>query len=68
MASWIKCTTTDGIEVRVNLDQVAMIRPYRSDRGFSGSELIFASGSQSPIVVNEDRNTLIGPSALLQNP
>ena len=68
MASWIKCTTTDGIEVRVNLDQVAMIRPYRSDRGFSGSELIFASGSQSPIVVNEDRNTLIGPSVRLQHP
>ena len=27
MPSWVKCTTTDGIVVQVNLDQVAMIEP-----------------------------------------
>jgi hypothetical protein len=47
MPSWVKCTTTDGITVQVNLDQVAMIRAYRSDRGFSGSEIIFATGTPS---------------------
>jgi hypothetical protein len=48
MPSWVKCTTTDGITVQVNLDQVAMIRAYRSDRGFSGSEIIFATGTPEP--------------------
>jgi hypothetical protein len=43
------------------MDQVAMIRPYHSDRGFSGSEVIFAAGSQSPIIVKEDRDDLTGP-------
>jgi len=59
MASWVKCTTTDGTEVRLNLDHVAMIRPYHSDRGFSGSEIIFATGTPSPIVVNEGRDALL---------
>jgi hypothetical protein len=67
MASWVKCTTTDGAEIRLNLDQVAMIRPYHSDRGFSGSEVIFAAGSQSPIVVKEDRNVLTGSRSAQQN-
>ena len=61
MASWVKCTTTDGAEVRVNLDHVAMIRPYHSDRSFSGSEIIFATGTPSPIVVNEGRDALLRP-------
>jgi len=59
MPSWVKCTTTDGITVQVNLDQVAMIRAYRSDRGFSGSEIIFATGTPSPVIVNEDRDFLL---------
>jgi hypothetical protein len=51
---------TDGIEIRLNLNQVAMIRPYRSDRGFSGSEVVFATGTPSPIIVKEDRDALSG--------
>ena len=35
MAGWIKCTTTDGTDIRLNLDHVAMIRPYPDDRGFT---------------------------------
>ena len=61
MPNWINCTTTDGTEVRVNLDHVAMIRPHHSDRGFTGSEIIFASGAPSSILVREDRDTLVGP-------
>jgi hypothetical protein len=60
MANWINCTTTDGTEVRVNLDHVAMIRPHHSDRGFMGSEIIFAGGAPSSILVQEDRDTLVG--------
>jgi hypothetical protein len=60
MTKWVHCTTTDGTEVRVNLDHVAIIRPYRSDRGFTGSEIIFASAPSS-ILVQEDRDTLVGP-------
>ena len=29
MANWLKCMTTDGAEVQLNLDQVAFIRPYQ---------------------------------------
>ncbi len=58
MPNWVSCTTTDGIAIRVNLDQVAMIRAYRSDRGFTGSEIVFATGTPSPVVVNEDRESL----------
>jgi hypothetical protein len=53
MPTWIKCTARDGIEIRVNLDHVAMIRPYDSDRGFTGSEIIFAAGTLSSIIVQE---------------
>jgi hypothetical protein len=59
MSSWVKCTTTEGIAMQVNLDQVAMIRAYRSDRGFSGSEIVFATGTPSPVIVNEDRDLLL---------
>ena len=49
MATWTKCTTTEGIEFRLNLDHVAVIRPHHSERGFSGSEIIFAAGNLSSI-------------------
>ena len=45
MTSWIKCTIEDGTEVRVNMDHVALVRPYRSDRGGKGSEVLFAAGT-----------------------
>ena len=51
MTSWIKCTIEDGTEVRLNMDHVALVRPYRSDRGGKGSEVIFAAGSLSSIVL-----------------
>jgi hypothetical protein len=53
---------------RINLDQVAMIRAYRSDRGFSGSEIVFATGTPSPVVVNEDREVLLGSLVSQQKP
>jgi hypothetical protein len=59
MASWIKCTTADGCEIRVNMDQVAMIRRHASDRGGTGSEITFASGSPSSIIVKEDQDHLV---------
>jgi hypothetical protein len=68
MSSWVKCTTTDGLEARVNLDQVAMIRAYRSDRGFSGSEIVFATGTPSPIIVKEDRAYLLASVRSVQKP
>ena len=58
MAGWIKCTTAEGVNIRLNLDQVAMIRPHRSDRGFAGNEVIFASGNLSSIIVKEDQEEL----------
>jgi hypothetical protein len=67
MPSWVNCTTTDGIAMRVNLDQVAVIRAYRSDRGFSGSEIVFATGTPSPIVVKEDREALTASAGTPQN-
>jgi hypothetical protein len=68
MPSWVKCTTTDGAEVRVNLDQAAMIRSYHSDRGFSGSEIVFATGTPSPIIVKEDRDSLLASLGGQQKP
>jgi hypothetical protein len=61
MLTWIKCTTTDGAEVRVNLDHVAMVRPHRSDRGFSGSEIVFAAGNLSSIIVQQTAEELVEP-------
>lgn len=61
MPTWIKCTTTDGTEVRVNLDQVAMVRPHDSDRGFSGSEIVFAAGTLSSIIVRQTQEELAEP-------
>ena len=58
MATWTKCTTTDGAEIRVNLDHVAMVRPHRSERGFSGSEIIFAAGNLSSIIVRQTQEEL----------
>jgi hypothetical protein len=45
------------------LDHVALIRPYHSDRGFTGSEIIFAGGAPSSIYVKQDRDTLVSPTA-----
>ena len=56
---WIKCTIEDGTEIRLNMDHVAWVRPYRSDRGGKGSEVIFAAGSLSSIVVKESQEELI---------
>jgi hypothetical protein len=58
MATWTKCTTTDGAEIRVNLDHVAMVRPHRSESGFSGSEIIFAAGDLSSIIVRQTQEEL----------
>lgn len=58
MATWTKCTTTDGAEIRVNLDHVAMVRPHRSEQGFSGSEIIFAAGDLSSIIVRQTQEEL----------
>ena len=60
MPSWMKCTATDGTQIQVNMDQVAMIRRHASDRGGTGSEITFASGSPSSIIVKEDQEHLIG--------
>ena len=68
MANWINCTTTDGTEVRVNLDHVAIIRPHHRERGFAGSEIIFVGGAPSSILVQEDRDTLVAPPAPRQVP
>lgn len=61
MANWMKCTTTDGAMIRVNMDHVALIRRHASDRGGTGSEISFASGSLSSILVKEDQELLVGP-------
>jgi hypothetical protein len=53
MANWTKCTIADGTELRVNLDHAAMVRPHRSERGFSGSEIIFAAGNLGSIIVQQ---------------
>jgi hypothetical protein len=59
VASWLKCTTTDGIDVELNFDQVAVIRPHRGARGAEGSEVIFAGAAPSSIVVKGDPKYLI---------
>jgi hypothetical protein len=61
MASFVKCTTAEGQIVRVNLDHVVLIKPYRTERGFSGSEVIFSSGSPSSIVVQENQEHISKP-------
>jgi len=61
MATWTKCTITDGTEIRLNLDHAAMIRPHHSDRGFTGSEIIFAAGNLSSILVKETPEDLAEP-------
>jgi len=51
MANFIKCSTAEGVVIRLNMDHVALIRPHHSDRGGSGNEIIFASGTLSSIIV-----------------
>jgi hypothetical protein len=58
MASFVKCKTAEGQDVRVNLDHVALIRPYHHDRGFSGSEIVFSSGSPTSVIVQENQEQL----------
>jgi hypothetical protein len=53
MAAFVKCTTAEKIPVSINMNHVALVRPYRSDRGFSGSEIVFSSGS--PTSVNDEQ-------------
>jgi hypothetical protein len=59
MATWIRCTTIDGNEIRVNTDLVVMVRQYQKDRGGTGSEIVFAGG-QSNVVIKEDQEHLTG--------
>jgi hypothetical protein len=68
MANWTKCTTADGTELRVNLDHVAMVRPHRSERGFSGSEIIFAAGNLSSIIVQQTQVELAEPPRIERRP
>ena len=60
MATWVSCTTVDGDQLRVNTDQIAMVRQYKKDRGGTGSEIIFVGGSPSSIIVKEDQEHLTG--------
>lgn len=64
MANFIKCNTAEGKQARVNLDHVSLVRPYDSDRGFGGSEIVFSSGNPSSIIVEEDLEQLVGPQNL----
>jgi hypothetical protein len=61
VASWIQCTTRDGLQIHLNLDQVAFIRPHRTENTFTGSEIIFASGNLSSILVSEAPEYLTAP-------
>ena len=60
MATWVRCTTADGDEVRVNTDHVALVRHYKKDRGGTGSEIIFVGGVPSNIIAKEDQEHLTG--------
>jgi hypothetical protein len=56
MPTWARLTTTDGNEIRINLDHVVTVRPYQKDRGGTGSEIAFAGGTPSSLVVREDQD------------
>jgi hypothetical protein len=58
MAHWIKCTNTQGAQIRVNMDHVAMILPHQRDRGFAGSEIVFSGSGPSSIIVSESEDFL----------
>jgi hypothetical protein len=58
MPTWVKCTTTDGNEIRLNVDHVVTIRPYQKDRGGTGSEITFVGGAPSSLVVKESLDHL----------
>ena len=68
MTTWTKCTTADGTEIRVNLDHVAMVRSHRSDRGFSGSEIILAAQNLSAIIVQQTGEELAEPPRIQRVP
>ena len=38
-----------------------MIRPHHSDRGYTGNEIVFASGNLSSILVKENQEYLAEP-------
>jgi hypothetical protein len=63
MATWVRCTTPDGSEVRVNVDHIVVVREYRKDRGGTGCEIIFAGGVPSAMIVKEDQEHLTGKMA-----
>jgi hypothetical protein len=58
MPTWMQCTSTDGNVIRINLDHVVTLRPYQRDRGGKGSEITFAGGSPSSLVVREDQDRI----------
>jgi hypothetical protein len=58
MPTWVRLTTTDGNEIRINLDHVVTVRPYQKDRGGTGSEIAFAGGTPSSLVVREDQDQI----------
>jgi hypothetical protein len=65
MPTWARLTTTDGNEIRINLDHVVTVRPYQKDRGGTGSEIAFAGGTPSSLVVREDQDHI---ACLRQDP
>jgi hypothetical protein len=58
MAAFVKCTTAEKIPVSINMNHVALVRPYRSDHGFSGSEIVFSSGSPTSVIVEQTQDQL----------
>jgi hypothetical protein len=59
MSAFVKCTTDEKIPVSINMNHVALVRPYRSDRGFSGSEVVFSSGNPTSIIVEQTQDQLV---------
>lgn len=68
MATWIRCTNEKGVPLQVNFDHVAIIRPHYRDGDFAGSELVFAAGNLSSIVVIENEDHLMGPLGMGRGP
>jgi hypothetical protein len=51
----MKCTTTDGNEIRINLDHVVTIGPTKETGAGKGSEITFVGGSPRSLVVRQDQ-------------
>ena len=58
MATWVRCTTSHGDEIRVNLDHVATVRQYQKDG--TGCEVTFVGGVPSAIIPKENQEHLTG--------